>query len=707
MALTDPRPPAPHRGFRRDIEGVRALAVLLVMLGHAGVPFLPGGFVGVDVFFVISGFLITGLLVAELERTGRISLVGFYARRAKRLLPAVVVVLVTTLLLTLLFLPQLRWRDTAWDVVASGLYVMNWRLSAQAVDYLNADDAPSALQHFWSLAVEEQFYLVWPLLLIAVGVLAARFAARTGRRPLRPLAMVGLALIAVPSLLWSVHLTGTEPARAYFVTTTRLWELAVGAALAIAAGALARLPRAVAAALGWAGLAAVVGAGLVITPLTAFPGYAALLPTLGTAAIIAGGFTAGRAGPELLLGLRPMRAVGALSYSLYLWHWPLLVVAEARLGKLSVAEGLAVVTLSVVPAALAYRLVEDPVRRSPRLATEPVRALRLGLLCTVVPVVAAIAFQFGFAPAAPRPGQAAIPGAAALPSEQSAGDAPVVEQVDQIVPDPAVAREDVAEVYADGCIVSGTDSAARTCVYGDEQSDFSVALVGDSHAAQWFPALKKVAEARGWRLVTYIKSSCPFMTAGVLVKNQPFPSCVEWNDNVRTALTGPDRPDLVLATASSAYQVIRNGEPLHGAENEQATVDALRQAWSSITGPGTLVVALRDTPRPDFDIPECVSLHRDELSECGFSQQAAAELSASHERAATDLHGVVPLNLNEAICPATSCPPIIGGVLVYRDNNHLTATYAGTLAPRLGGALDGLVRARPDLARVAYDGAAG
>ncbi|WFE35068.1 acyltransferase family protein [Micromonospora sp. WMMD975] len=695
----------PQRGFRRDIEGIRALAVLLVMLGHAGVPFLPGGFVGVDVFFVISGFLITGLLLAELERTDRISLVGFYARRAKRLLPAVVVVLLTTLLLTLLLLPPLRWRDTAGDVIASGLYVMNWRLAAQAVDYLHADDAPSAVQHFWSLAVEEQFYLIWPLLLIAAGALAARLAGRgAGRRPLRPLALVGLALIGVPSLLWSVYLSAAEPARAYFVTTTRLWELVVGAVLAVTATGLGRLPRPVAAALGWVGLAAVVTAGLVITPLTAFPGWAALLPTLGTAAIIAGGFTAGRTGPEALLGLRPLRAVGALSYSLYLWHWPLLVVARARLGELGAVEGMAVVALSVVPAALTYRFVENPVRRSPRLAGEPARALRLGLVCTVLPVVAALGFQFGLAPAPLRPDQtAAAPGAAALPSGPAAA-VPGVEQVDHVVPEPASARADVAEVYGAKCIVSGTDAPARTCVYGDRDSEFAVALVGDSHAAQWFPALRRVVEERGWRLVTYLKSSCPFLAAPVIVKNQPFPSCEVWNDNVRAALTGPDRPDLVLATASSEYRLAPGGRPLYGAENDQARVDALRQAWSSATGPGTLVVGLRDTPRPNFDIPECVSLHRDRLTECGFSRETAAALSISQERAAAGLPGVVALNLNDAICPAASCPPIIGGVLVYRDNNHLTATYAGTLGPRLGSSLDELVRARPELSRVAYPG---
>ncbi|WP_175440203.1 acyltransferase family protein [Micromonospora nigra] len=220
MTDTAIRPTAsPRVRFRGDVEGLRAVAVALVLVGHASQQLLPGGFVGVDVFFVISGFLITGLLVTELERTGKISLVDFYARRARRLLPAAGLVLVATLALTFAFLPRTRWSSTGWDVVFSGLYAMNWRLAEQSVDYLAANRAPSMLQHFWSLAVEEQFYLLWPLLLVGAAWFA-RHRLRTGHL------VAALALVAVPSLAWPVWLTGDNPARAYFVTTTRLWELA-------------------------------------------------------------------------------------------------------------------------------------------------------------------------------------------------------------------------------------------------------------------------------------------------------------------------------------------------------------------------------------------------------------------------------------------------------------------------------------------------
>ncbi|MFI6760327.1 acyltransferase family protein [Micromonospora sp. NPDC050417] len=685
-------------GYRGDIEGLRALAVVLVLLSHAGLDFLPGGFVGVDVFFVISGFLITGLLVAELERTGKISITGFYARRAKRLLPAAGLVLGTTLVLTLFFLPKTRWAETGWDVVASGAYVMNWRLAEQAVDYLAVGDAPSILQHYWSLAVEEQFYLVWPLLLIV-----AAWAGWARRRWL----LAALALIAVPSFAWSVYLTESDPARSYFVTTTRMWELALGGGLALLSHRLARLPRPVAALLGWVGLGAVVVAALRITPSMAFPGYLALLPTVGAAAVIAAG-VAGRFGPELLLGLRPVRAVGALSYSLYLWHWPLLVAAEARFGELSVPAGLAVVGLSVVPAVLTYHYLENPIRRSPRLAFYPVRALRLGLFFTAVPVLAGLLFQFtvwppprqlppsalsvpvvvspGASPTAP----AGPPGAAILgDTPRDSKEGVPVDKVDVIVPDPLAAKADLPDVYSQKCFSEGTKTDLVTCAYGDRDSDYTVAVVGDSHAGNWMPALQAVAVERKWRLVTYLKQSCPFLDLEISVLARSTPACVEWNRNARAELTGAGRPDLLL-TSSGYYVPIRDGVLLNGRPGYDATVEAMRRTWSAMTDAGVRTVVLRDTPSLNVRVAECVSANRTKLTKCAASREVAVTASAgpAQTEAAKGLRQVSLVDLTDSICPAARCAPVIGGVLVYRDSSHLTASYARSLTPRLGAAID-------------------
>ncbi|WP_326560065.1 acyltransferase family protein [Micromonospora sp. NBC_01796] len=699
LAGRDERETRSRSGFRGDIQGMRALAVVLVLLFHVGLG-VPGGFVGVDVFFVISGFLITGLLLAELERTGRISLVRFYARRAKRLLPAAFLVLAGSLLLTYLFLPRTRWADTGWDVVASGAYVMNWRLATQAVDYLVAAEAPSILQHYWSLAVEEQFYLLWPLLLIVVGVHAAK------RWPghLRHRLLLCLGLVAIASFAWSVYLTRSNPESAFFVTTTRIWELAVGGGLAILSRQLVRLPRLAAAALGWAGLGTIVLAALLLGETSPFPGHLALLPTLGAAAVIAAG-VAGRAGPARLLDRRPIRAVGAISYSLYLWHWPLVVTAEARFGELGLFGGLVVVALSTALAVLTYRYVENPFRTRRVFSRRPLLALQLGLACTATAVVMGLLFQFTVWPP-PRVGpSAALPpqpnataggtlptgplGAAVLgaqPRHDPAGEP--VDHVDSIFPAPLAARKDLPDVYDNKCLVNQQDNEVLTCVYGNRESDFTVALAGDSHAAQWLPALQPIAEANGWRLVTYIKAACPLIGITVIRSGRPNSSCTEWNRTVRSRLTGAERPRLLL-TSSSLYTPVRDGRALSGEAGRSVLADGLGETWSGLAQAGIATVVLRGTPQPGLDVVECVSEHGDRLTECAVDRDTAvAGVGPIQAEAATGLTGVHLLDLNDAICPADRCAAVIGGMLVYRDTNHLTASYARSLSPRLRVELD-------------------
>ncbi len=279
--------------LRADIEGMRAVAVGLVLLYHAGIPFVSGGFIGVDVFFVISGFLITGLLVREMAGTGTLSVVGFYARRAKRLLPATAVVLTFVAVVSSFVISPLEQAGVGWDVMLSALYVVNWRLAAQSVDYLAGDVAASPVQHFWSLAIEEQFYFVVPVLLLLLTIRQRR----RGRSLTRPV-LVGLAAVAVPSLIWSIHLTATSAGQAYFSTTTRVWELALGGAVAVLAHRFERWPVGVSAVIGWVGLGAVVWAALAYSSQTSFPGWAALVPTVGTAAVLACGPAAGAKGPS-------------------------------------------------------------------------------------------------------------------------------------------------------------------------------------------------------------------------------------------------------------------------------------------------------------------------------------------------------------------------------------------------------------------------
>ena len=692
--------PLDRSHFRPDIEGLRAVAVVSVMLWHAGVPAVRGGFVGVDVFFVISGYLMTRLLVRELERRGRISFSGFYARRAKRLLPASAATLVGVSVATLLLLPGIRVGDVGRDVVASALYVVNWRLADSSVDYLASANAPSPVLHFWSLAVEEQFYLVWPLLLGLVGVLARRRASKVG-----PVAL-GLTVIAVPSFCWSVVYTASEPERAYFVTTTRLWELAVGGLVAVASPALAtRMGPRVGATVGWVGLGAVLVTMVVLPESVPFPGSVAALPVLGTAAVIAVGPVAGRAGPVAVLRPAAMQLIGKLSYSLYLWHWPVLVVGTALLldrpGRLDPGLGVVVVALSVVPAWLSFRLVEEPVRqRRGNPADLRAWSLRVGLLATVLSVTAGLGLvavsmtQHRAASVSPE----GVVGAEALsPGTGSPQlDPPPVGDPRVFTPSVATVRDDVPSSYADGCHVQDNPSPVPVgCTYGDPDGEFTVALLGDSKAAQWVPTFQAVADRRGWRLLVYTKSSCPLADVTVAHgKNErPYAGCRGWNDNVLRLMTR-EQPDLVI-TSSTSYLVTTGREVLDEQESRVRLADGMRRTWQRLVDAGAVVVPVADTPLPGFDMAECVSANEGDLDRCAVPRsEAVGDGAGTLAEAAEGQPGVDAVDLNDLICPGPRCDPVIGQVLVYRDQEHITATYARTLAKAMEARLAPIVQLR-------------
>src|SRR6201999_948170 len=492
-----PKPPlhdeAGGRGFRPDVEGLRAVAILAVLVCHAGVPFLAGGYVGVDVFFVTSGFLITRLLLGEMEGRGTVSLRNFYARRAKRLLPLSALLLAVVGVLSIVIFSPLRATETSGDIISSALYVANWHFAAQSVDYFAQGLEPSPVLHLWSLAIEEQFYLVWPGLMLAT----TWFWRRRGHS-VRPVLWVVLALILAGSLVYGVILTDDKPAFAYFDTFARAWELGLGAALALAG--TGKLPRLSAVALGWIGVAAIVYASFAFTAETTFPGTAALIPTLGAAALIlsgtalaetVGGVTGFKAGAGWILSLPPIRYVGRISYSWYLWHWPFLVFAAAIWGpRLSVAAGLAAVAASWVPTQLTHTLVEDPVRRAPALKRLPNRAIALGLACTLI----AVGVGLGLRAAQPSVRTAKIsdvPGAAALPEQPTPQETAVA-----LRPNPLKARADRGRSYYEGCMVGIEGTNSNRCFYGKPHGEKTIVLFGDSHAMQYFPAVEELAEIK-------------------------------------------------------------------------------------------------------------------------------------------------------------------------------------------------------------------
>ncbi|MFC7400966.1 acyltransferase family protein [Citricoccus sp. GCM10030269] len=684
---TSPAESGRRTGFRPDVQGLRAIAVGVVLIYHAGVPLMPGGYVGVDVFFVISGFLITGLLLKELRDNGRINLAGFYARRARRILPAAVVVLAVTGVLSLLLLPRTRWDEIGTQIVSGAFFVVNWVLAGSEADYLQEGSAASPLQHFWTLAVEEQFYLLWPLLLVLAAVLARRRRSR-----LRGWVTAALLVISVPSLVYAVYYTAVEPGPAYFATTTRMYELAIGAFVAVFATRLAGLPSRLAVLLGWAGLGCIVAAAVLYTSGTPFPGAAALLPTLGAAAVIVAGL-GGRDGIGVgrLLSTTPMTWVGDLSYSWYLWHWPLVVLAGEAFGGLSVPAGVAVVGLSVVPAWLSYRYLERPYM-SWRAVKPNGRAIRLGL----AGMTAASLVGVGLMTIQPQPAQGPTATIATVQDEDGQQRTVELYGAEALDVDPTVglvenagggftplaedAHEDIPEVPQEGCHVHGPESDARVCSYGDQDAETTVALVGDSHAMHLIPALRRVIEKRGLRLESYTKSACPLSTEIIRDTQHGGENlhCHEWGENVMNRLE-ENQPDLVLIS-SSRHTAPDGGPYAHGAA----------AAWQRLRDAGLPLGVILDVPRPDFDVPECVVKNEDSLDACAVPRDEALEKSGLPEQLeALDMVDDVPsVDLSARLCPEEVCSPVIGGVLLYRDSHHITATYARTLAPHLERALE-------------------
>ncbi|GAA1161944.1 acyltransferase family protein [Nesterenkonia sandarakina] len=690
-AVITPVAPMAHAPskYRPDIQGLRAIAVCLVLLYHAGAPFLGGGFVGVDVFFVISGFLITGMLLRQSIETGRVDLADFYARRIRRILPAATVVLVFTAIATLLILPRTRWEDIGHDLIGSALYYANWVFAANT-DYLNAETVASPLQHFWTLAVEEQFYILWPLLIVGLlfavkklrDVSALPQSSELDQRRIRRSLELGVALMILPSLAWSVYWTAAEPARAYFVTTTRLWELGIGAGIAVFAVYLERLPSQVRSGLQLGGLLCIGTAAVVYSSATPFPGIAAMLPTLGAAAVIVGGM-AGRAesGAAKLLVLKPMTWVGDVSYSLYLWHWPLIVLGTQLLGdELRFRYGLLILVFALVPAWLSYTYIETPFRQWNYVASKPWRAIKVGLAMMLASAALGVALLVAVSSLSDDDAEGSSPalGAEALRTDSSAGA--VVSAVDSFEPRVEEAVDDIPSLYDGGCHQEQSEVGVEPCVFGDADSDYVVALVGDSHAAHWLPGLLPIAETNGWRLETYTKSACSLNGVALAGEEGFYEECHEWGQRMMETLREHSDLDHVIVSASRYNPAEDAPESVPTGSVE----DGYSQVWRDLEEAAIPVTVLLDAPRIQIDLPECVAEHPEQLQECAVDREQAIDASGyGQQRAAAESSGATPVDLNEAICPEQQCAPIIGSVLVYRDSHHLTATYARSLSSHM------------------------
>jgi Predicted acyltransferases len=641
--------PSTGRGFRPELQGLRALAVALVVIYHVWFDRVSGG---VDVFFVISGFLLTTQLVRAAGR-GPMELPRRWSRMLVRLFPSMVLVLMGTAVAAAVVLPEGRWPQTLREVLAAGLFVENWQLAADSVDYSARNNVASVVQHFWSLSIQGQFFLVWPPLIAVVALAGPAGTALRTR-------LTGvLTTVLAASLAYSVQLTATDQPLAYFHSLTRLWEFALGGLLALHIDTVALTHR-VRIVLGWLGVVGLLVCGTVFEVGSVFPGFAALWPTGCAALVLLAGVTGDRRGADRLLACRPLQYLGDLSFTLYLWHWPVLVlylVGHDR-EQVDLAGGAAVIGLSLLLAVLTHHLVEKPLLARRFGTRAGYRVGALGLACVLLVVAGWQVETTRRADVVDAIGDARHPGAAAL-TTGAVDPAPVL-------PPPVSVYDDWVRVEHWDCtpmIRFPSDICAQPV---DVEPTRRIVVVGDSHIQQLSGALVDIARGQRWQLIAILRGACPFSTASETVPDEP--DCLAWNDAAAGEITDL-RPDAVVTLAS---RDVRAGLT-------EQTPPGFVDQWRRLGEFGIPVLALRDNPRFAVSMPDCVQQNED-TSACGVARDVLYTAQPPWTAVPDIPPNVAFLDIADAVCEPTFCPAHIGNVMVYLDDNHLSASYAASMA---------------------------
>ena len=641
-------------GFRTDIEGLRGVAVLLVVFYHCGVRALGGGFIGVDVFFVLSGYLITGLLVTEIQKNSRLRLADFYARRVRRLLPASAAVLLVTLLLAGILMAPSEIQFAGRAARATALYLSNMFFALNAADYFAPSAATNPMLHTWSLAVEEQFYIFWPFLII-LGLQVCR-----SQRVLIGL-LTGLTLVSFTVGVWLTACSGTF---AFYGLPARAWEFGSGGLAALVPRAALRLSSSVWRLIGWVGLLLVLSAAVFISSNAGFPGWVALGPCVGTAATLLACVAAPQSGVAVPLGSGPLQFLGKLSYSWYLWHWPVLVLAAAIFPNVNWLGKCASALAALAMAVAMHRVIENPIRFHPYLVRRPMLTLSVGAALMLICFTAAsVSIRF----------------AARL------SKAPVMQNI-------TASAGDVADMPRDQCVTLGDSPTVKTCNFGSWSSYRQMVLFGDSHAIQWFDAFQRVAQEGDWKLTTVLKSGCP--AADVTPPEMDVKSganCLAWRKQaLRTIISM--HPALVIVGSSNTYlNDIRNPRARRVGIDEWRY--GTRRMLETLTGAGLRVVVMRDVPRPPFDIPTCLARSARHRwypgGGCEFEESTALNplVFAAEEQASAGLANVKFMDMTDQLCRNGWCASTQDGIIAYRDDNHLTGAFARHLAPAVQGRL--------------------
>ena len=604
-----------------QIQGLRALAALLVTIFHARL--MPGGFIGVDIFYVISGYLITGLIIREIDKTGRLDLNAFYQRRIKRLLPTSVFVLFVTAIVGMFVLPPITRDALGRDLFAAAAYISNYLFAWWQNDYQNLNATPSPFIHYWSLAVEEQFYVVWPIFIL--------FLSRYGKKVI----LNGVAIVTALSLLLSIYQTQSSPIWAFYSLPTRAWELGVGALLLFLPEKYLRnryFP--------WIGVIGIAIASINFDESTAFPGINAVLPVAATA---------------ILIGTIPIwprffndvsnnklsQWLGAISYPLYLWHWPALVLPSSALGRpLRIRERVFCIILTIVLAHLTSKFIEQPLRHK---NWNGKKVYGFFAITTTVSLLAAVVIS------------------STASSIISVKGTNYRFDLNKVIEKPAV--------YGDGCHVNYGENNSGECRYGQIGSQTKIVLYGDSHAAQWFPTLEALAREQGFELISLTKSACssvdsPRPDQGAF-KNA---DCEKWRENsIKRIHT--IKPEAVIVS-SFQYFTPPSGYP----SKSQWWNDGQRRLLNDLQGSSKNLIYISDTPRPLRDIPNCLA-SRDSHT-CDSTEKTPNVI----------INGFKKIDPTSWLC-TSFCPAIKDGYVVYRDGSHISVAAALALTTKLEEAL--------------------
>ncbi|MFI5612860.1 acyltransferase family protein [Amycolatopsis sp. NPDC051903] len=655
-----PAPSAAQARFRPELQGVRALASLLVVVYHVWLDRISGG---VDVFFLVSGFLITGQLYRALLR-GKIELRPMWGRMIKRLFPAAMTVLLVVVVASALLLPQDRWFQTIHEVFASALFYENWQLAADSVDYFAQHNSASLVQHFWSLSIQGQFYLLWPLIFVALG-----FLARNRGWSLRRIVNTLLITLFVLSLAYSVYLTAVDQPLAYFHGLTRVWEFALGGLMAMFLDAFT-LPRGLRIVLGWIGVAGLVLCGIVLRVDSVFPGWIALWPTLSAGLVLVAGQTGTVFGADRWLSSKPLGYLGNLSFSLYLWHWPVLVFYLVVRDRVAVGllGGAVVVGASFVLSILTYHFIENPIRLSKIGTVKRWGAYRFGIIA-LAPVLIAAGLWGGYTTAQANYSialdDADHPGAAA----HAPGFVYRGSPSPSVVPPTLKLPEDWAGITDDKCTTSPRNEELKVCTENPAGPPKKrVVLVGDSHIQQYLAAFLPMVQTEGWAVTSMLKGACPFSTTADLMPGDQ--GCMDWNKAAADEIVSM-HPDAVVTLASVNTK----------AGITETTPAGFVNQWAQMDNAGIPVIAVRDNPRFAFNMAACVAQRSPTDPACTLNRAAVQPAEAPYAAAPGVPGNVSFLDFTDYFCDKTTCPPVVGNVLVYMDDNHLTATYLTTLAP--------------------------